>query len=149
MDADASAVTIAGSDACVAPRLLWADAYDDSEGGPGIQEDDTLVLAFDLGTNGYTGAISSALLVPGSWGAVTGAWSQSTAADDTFTITFGAGAHDVAEGDIVAVAPGCIKDDGENVNAFGAVPIWGDFGSDYDDPSSVITITAHPMRLAC
>ena len=106
------------------PHLLYAILYDALGQGPGIQEGDQAILAFDLPTNGYPiddQNISSVLVLnQNSWGTIASAqWNDSK---DMLTITFGAGSHSVACGNSITIANDTIKSADGAFAAIGSPP---------------------------
>ncbi|HUU46573.1 MAG TPA: hypothetical protein VM118_12650, partial [Acidobacteriota bacterium] len=117
------------------PKLLTATANANGSSLGGGQDDDQVVLVFDESTNGFAGidtaTIDTVLPITRSgesvpWGSIASAgWSNS---DKTLTITLGDGTHEVAEGDLITVVSGYIKDVAGN-EAIGSATIDGSFGA--------------------
>ena len=123
---------------------MTAAVASDTGAGAGVNNGDTVVLAFSCSTNAYGGGqggawwttnINSILQLEGgtrSWGGiVSGAWTTTTNSNDTLTITVsGAGAPTIAVGQNIAVIAGTVKDSTGTMNAIGSPPgITGSFGA--------------------
>jgi len=140
--ASGSPVTIQGSNAKKAPRLLSAVATDTSGERPGIQDGDTVTLTFDQAMFGYTPIpLDYELVVPGkTWGTCDQAWTTTVHVYDTLTITFRSGTPTIAVGDpIIITGVYVLRDNGEPAIASPPL-VTGSFTSNTTPPE--ITITA-------